>query len=130
MSSIYDRFKPTPLATIKERQQEVSKITNQYEQTSGDGLKRKLLNQDGTYKIRMYPTHDVPGATACEPKVIYWIPAYVNEKDDQGQWIKLSDGSYKKRLGQRPVFNAKVHGGADFDLIDTYIELTKRKADR
>lgn len=129
--SNYERFKPTPLSLTKKRVEEVSTITNQYnDDDQGGKVKKKAIREDGSYVIRLFPAHPVEGATATEPKVIYFVPGYVNKKDADGKWIKGADGQYEKEMKVRPVFNSKVHGEADFDLVDTYISLVKRKADQ
>ena len=127
--SIYDKFKPTPLSTTKDRQSEVAAITNQYDNDNSDRLKRVQISKDGAYVVRMYPAHPAEGATATEPKVIYFLPGMVNKKDSDGKWIKKEDGNYERVKGIRPVFNAQVHGGSDYDLVDTYISLAHKKAD-
>lgn len=129
--SIYERYKPTALSNVAERKSEVAKITNQYGDNDNDGrIKRVQLTKDGTYTVRMYPAHPIEGAISYEPKVIFFLPGWVNKKDENGQWIKKEDGGYERVLGTRPVFNSKVHGGADHDLVDTYISLVTRKAEQ
>lgn len=129
--SNYERFKPTPLSIAKKRAEEVSQITNQYDnENDQERIKKKTISDDGSYVIRMWPAHPGEDASATEPKVVYILPGYKNKRDSDGKWVKDSEGNYIKELGLRSVFNAKVHGGADFDLVDTYISLAKRKADK
>lgn len=129
MSSYAERFKPTPLAKIKERTKEVADITNQYENDQFGGVKRMNIKADGTYIIRLYPPHPSDDAISIEPKMVYWLPAMVNKKEN-GQVVKNADGSPVKVKGKRPFFDAKVHGGAQYDLVDTYINLVKKKAEQ
>ena len=129
--SYADRFKPTALATIQERKQEVAEVTNQFE-NEGSGIKRKTISEDGVYKIRMYPAHphESNKQTAMEPKAVRYLPGYINKKDESGKWIKNEDGKgFVKELGVRRVLNSKVHGSAPYDLVDTFSDILKRQAD-
>lgn len=131
--SKYDRFRPTSIADAKERKAEVAEITNQYDNNEDSNrIKRLNIKADGTYILRLYPAHPSPGANAIEPKVVYFVPAWVNKKDESGKWI-LKPGSqteYLQELKVRTVFDARVHGGSEHDLVDTYINLVKKKADQ
>jgi hypothetical protein len=128
MSSIYDRFKPTNLNSIKDRKKEVIQITNEYENNnSGDYVKRMRIKDDGTYKIRVWPAH-TPDALSVEPKVTYFVPCLRKKKDGSGNFMKDSSGKEIWEPSVRPVFDARVHGGAKHDLVDTYITLAKAQA--
>lgn len=131
--SRYDRFRPTSLNDVKERKAEVAEITNQYDNDDNPNrIKRKNIKGEGTFIVRFYPAHPVEGANSIEPKVVYFVPAYVNKKDSDGKWI-LKPGStteYLQELKVRTVFDSRVHGKAEHDLADTYINLVKKKADQ
>lgn len=130
--SRYDRFRPTALNDLKERKKEVAEVTNQYDNESDGRIRRSRIKEDGTYIIRMFPSHPIKGANSIETKAIYYLPGYVNKKDANGKWIENKDkpGTYEQTIGVRSVFDARVHGGATLDLIDTYISLAKKKAEQ
>lgn len=128
MSSNYDRFKPTTVAQSKERKQEVNAAV--YANENNDGSIKKLqIKKDGVYIIRMYPAHPVLGALSIEPKVIYFIPALRKKKDDQGNYMKDKGGNDIYEQYNRPVFDARIHGKSQFDLVNSYIDLAKKQAE-
>lgn len=129
MSSTYDRFKPTALKDIKERQKEVSQMTNEYENNSQNLFERKRIKADGVYDIRMFPAHPGEDSNSIEPKVVYFVPAKRKKKDEKGEFVKDKNGKEVWEDSVRAVFDAKVHGKSKHDLIDTYISLAKKQAD-
>jgi hypothetical protein len=129
MSSAYDRFKPTALNDIKERQKEVSQMTNEYDNDNTQLFKRKRVKETGIYEIRMFPAHPGKDSNSIEPKVIFFVPSKRKKKDDNGNFVKDSKGQEIWEDSVRAVFDAKVHGESQYDLVDSYISLAKKQAD-
>ena len=127
MTNYAEKYKPTKLSVLNKRSEEAK--VDSYENQNGDRIKRITVSKDGVYKFRMLPAHPSEGAVSIEPRTVFWLPAMVTKKDDNGSFVKDANGEYVKVQSRKPYFSAKVHGGSDYDLVDTYIELVKKKAD-
>lgn len=101
--------------------------------SEGGRIPRKQIKADGTHKARIWPAHPAPEgevATALEAKVVYLVPGYVPKRDGEGRWVKDAQGDVIKELRVKAVFDARVHGKAPIDLVDTYVSLVNRQAEQ
>ena len=133
------RFKGTNMQALKTQDQKVSKTIGE---TSGKQRAGYLEIDPGNNYFRIYPHHnavremageDIPkndkGETFAENRVIYYVPIMVEDKDDK-------TGNVKKDAKGRPiliekmkqVFDSRVHGETEKDLIDEYIKFVNAYA--
>lgn len=125
--SNYDRFRPTAQKDMKERKQEVNQAVYENENQQ-DGVKRMQIKKDGIYKIRMYPAHPEDKALSIEPKVTYYIPGLKRKKNEKGDFLKDAKGEFIMEQYNRPVFDARVHGQSQFDLVNSFIDIATKQA--
>lgn len=83
----------------------------------------------GKNVFRIYPAHpeeslsedEQPGFS--QPSVKTFLPMMVDEKDDKGNLTG------KKKEGNKPIFNSRIHGGTEKDLVEEYIKFARKVAD-
>jgi len=102
------KFKGSSVAKLKEQEEQTEKLAG----TSNGGRAGYHEIDNGTNKFRIYPGQG--DETFCLPKVTVWLPREVEEKDEKGKT--------KKVVKNMPVFNAKVHGGYEKDLVEEYVK--------
>ena len=115
------KYKATSVAAAKQADQEVAAITGSKEK----GLNADYLNikeGDGNHKYRIYPPHvSDEGVLYAVPKGVHWLPCEVPSKDKNGNFIKDKNDKNVTEIKNRPLFNAKIHGGKKKDLVEEYI---------
>lgn len=116
MSQKFDRnqFKATQVDTMKDQEKEV-----RAKHPSGGSNRAEVLSlkKDGTQnKLRIYPKH--PNSKSFwYPKVVHWLK--IQATDDNGK--PMFDDNGKPIIKNRPIFNSKVHGGTEKDVVEEYI---------
>ena len=116
-----DQFKATKVEVLKEQQEEVESIIK----TKGSDRAKVLdLKKDGTKnKLRIFPKH--PGTRVWTyPRSVHFLKVALTDKD--GNPIKDDNG--KQKIGKKPIFNSRVHGNTQKDIIDEYINFVYKKA--
>lgn len=109
------KFKATPLNKLEEQDKEQSEKRN----FGFDGVKF-LSCETGDNLIRIYPCHpDGPGESFAEPKTVNFLEVRVPKKENG----KVIDGEFETK--NKPIFNAKVHGNYEKDLVEEYISFAK-----
>lgn len=111
------KFKTTSLNTLKDQEKEQNEKRNF---KNFDGLSFLHLD-DGENLIRIYPHHpDGKGESFAEPKTVTFLEVSVPKKDKEGNKI---EGEFE--LKNKPIFNAKVHGNYEKDLVEEYMSFAK-----
>lgn len=108
-----ERFQAAKLEVNKKISDEVEK-TFKSNSTRGD---YHTIDEGSNY-FRMMPPHN-PEDPSMQAKVVYWLDCKVEEiKDDKptGKYI----------IKPRPIFDSRVHGGTPKDIVDEYINFTKK----
>ena len=81
-----------------------------------------LKIEPGINKFRIFPAPlKAKSSLFCFPKVTSFLPLVVDKYDSEGK--KTGETEVKRRA----VFNAKVHGGLEIDIVEAYIEVAKEK---
>lgn len=81
-----------------------------------------LKVEPGINKFRIFPAPiKAHSSLFWFPKVTSFLPLMVDEYDDNG------NKTGKQVEKRKAVFNAKVHGGLDIDIVEAYIEAAKEK---
>lgn len=115
------KLKATALSTVK--QQEKDQQTKR--PSSGDGFDRsyhKIDNGDNIFRI--FPFHpDGGGSSFAEAKCVSFLSVNTQKRDQQGKPI---EGEFEVK--RRPIFNSKVHGNLEKDLVETYLDVAKKIA--
>jgi len=111
------KYRSTSTAALVDKDKEIDKKMGRSE-----GQRADFLSIDnGKNVFRIYPPHANDGGVLfAEPKVVTFLPIWVEEKDDKGK--------VKKVLKQKNVFNGKVHGKLTKDLVEEYINFVKKIA--
>ena len=113
MTSIRDRFQAAKLEANRKVTEEVEK-TFKSNSTRGD---YHTIDEGKNY-FRMMPPHN-PDEPSMQAKVIYWLDCKIEEmKDDKP--------TGKTLIKSRPIFDSRIHGGTPKDIIDEYINFTKK----
>lgn len=115
------KFKATNVAKAVEADQEIATSLGK---TRG-GFTGYIKLEDGANVIRIYPPHpeeDGGGEVFAEPKVTAFLPMMVVERDQQGQEI-IENGRPKLKEGKKSVFNSRIHGNTEKDLVEEYRRL-------
>ena len=114
------KFKATKLDVIKEQEKEQEKLKPHFGNDGGPGFHK--LDEDGDYKMRVYPFHpDGGGESFNEVKMVSFLPIRQLKRGKDGKEIK---GQYEVK--RKPIFNSKVHGGLDKDLVEEYMQYVKK----
>ena len=128
------RMQPTQVSILTEQDEEIN-------QTLTGRVDNTLKIDAGKNIFYAYPPHDAIDPVTgkpnpfAEPKVMTYLPAMVIDRDDNGKEKKDANGNVLKKLGVKPVFNAKIHGKKDSqgnplgkDLVDEFIRIANEIA--
>jgi len=108
MSTNRRLFKATTMAALTEQATEVADLVS----NSFEGIPFHTIVDQVTSKFRMYPAH--PGEKSfVHKKVVHWLNTTKNNKDNIPE------------TKRRPVYNGRIHGGLDEDIVEIYIDLAK-----
>ena len=109
-----DRFQAAKLEVNK-------KVTDEVEKTFKFNSQRGDYHSidNGRNYFRMMPPHN-PDEPSMQAKVIYWLDCRVEETID-------GEPTGKYVIKPRPIFDSRIHGGTPKDIIDEYIQFTKRR---
>ena len=81
-----------------------------------------LKVEPGINKFRIFPAPiKAESSLFCFPKVTSFLPLLVDEYDDNG------NKTGKQVEKRKAVFNAKVHGGLEIDIVEAYIDAAREK---
>lgn len=110
------KFKATPLQTLEKQEKEQNEKRN----FGTGGLKFHQFDK-GENLVRIYPCHpDGLGESFAEPKTVTFLEVKVPKKDKEGNEIPG-----ESELKSKPIFNAKVHGDYEKDLVEEYMSYAK-----
>lgn len=102
------KFKATNVATMKQQEKEVSKLIRK-----GDSERTDHLSLDeGTNKVRIFPSHP-DSKSFIYPYGRWWLPKEVTYE---------KEGETITEIKKRPIYSAKIHGGAQKDVVEEYVE--------
>jgi hypothetical protein len=80
-----------------------------------------LKVEPGINKFRIFPAPlKAESSLFCFPKVTSFLPLLVDKYEDGKK-------TGEQEVKRRAVFNAKVHGGLEIDIVEAYIEAAKEK---
>lgn len=80
-----------------------------------------LKVEPGINKFRIFPAPlKAKSSLFCFPKVTSFLPLLVDKYEDGKK-------TGEQEVKRRAVFNAKVHGGLEIDIVESYIEAAKEK---
>lgn len=121
------KFKSTSVVVAKQADQEVENLVGRGNNgPNADYHKIKL----GIQYYRIYPPHPSDGGELyAQPKCVSWLPQEVADRDKQGGILKDKKGDVITKIQDRPMFNAKVHGGKKRDLVEEYYAFSQKVAD-
>lgn len=118
MSFDRSKFKATPINVLNAQREEAELRRPK----GGSNIDYHRID-DGENVFRIYPAHPNENLTINPfnyPKSVSFLPLKRQKKDDKGNLIP---GAFEeKRL---PVFNAKVHGNLDKDIVEEYMKFAK-----
>lgn len=90
------------------------------EQSSNSATFLKV--EPGINKFRIFPAPlKAESSLFCFPKVTSFLPLLVDEYDSNG------NKTGKQVEKRKAIFNAKVHGGLNIDVVESYIEAAREK---
>ena len=76
--------------------------------------------KEGTNVFRICPPHDSEDPS-MQAKVTTWLPQRIEEKDKDGK------GTGKFEIKDRPIFNSRIHGGTQKDVVEEYINFVYKQ---
>lgn len=125
MSIDRSKFKSTSVAAAKQRDQELDSSMGKEGNKNADYLKIT----PGEHHYRICPPHPEDGGELyAVPKAVHWLPCEVPKKDTKGNFIKDKNDKLELTIANRPLFNAKIHGGKSKDIIEEYIAFAEKVA--
>lgn len=119
------KFKSTAVQAMVEQDKELANSIGR----DGGSYTQYLKFENGDNLLRIYPPHaeeDGGGDAFAEPKVTAWLPMMVVEKDANGQDI-VENGRPKVKESSRTVFNSRIHGNTEKDLVEQYIRIAEER---
>lgn len=126
--STFDRskFKATNLSTLKEQDTQVEEmgLKNDFGKNNRPDY---LKIPEGTSKWRIFPAQEAE-RPFLYMKVVSWLPqeVYVNKEGKEVRNPKPEDTQFLKLVNKRkPIFNGRVHGSYEKDLVEEYIKFFK-----
>ena len=113
----FDRSKFTApkLETNKKVSDDVNKTMRVNNSNRGD----YLTIDEGINVFRLFPPHN-PDEPTFQPTVVYWLDCRVPKQDAEGNPI---EGEFEWK--RRPIFDSRIHGNTQKDIIDEYIKFTR-----
>ena len=112
MSTDRSKFKATSVATMQQQEKAVSKMVRQ-----NDSERTEYLHLDeGTNKVRIFPAHP-DSKSFIYPYGRWWLPKEVSYE---------KNGETITEIKKRPIYNARVHGGAQKDIVEEYVKFTTK----
>lgn len=123
------KFKSTSVAAVVQQDKEVSSMVGTKKGDRAGYLKLK----PGKNLFRIFPPHpveenEVGGTSFVEPKSTVWLPMMVEERDEQGKPIMGADGKPKMKEGNKTVFNSRIHGNTEKDIVEEYFKCAEEWA--
>lgn len=128
------KYKATSVAAAKKADEETAALTGQKDKVNADYINIPAKDKQGkkisgSWNLRIYPPHLKDGGLLyAVPKGVHWLPREVDKKDKQGNLVKDAKGNAEKEWKNRPVFNAKIHGGKKKDLVEEYVAFANKIA--
>jgi len=119
------KFKATKVATMVAKDKEVESALGKTRGERAD----TLTIEEGKNKFRFYPPHpeDMGGGDVfAEPVVRCFLPMMVEEMKD-GKPV-MEGGRPKLKESAKPVFNSRIHGNTEKDLVEEYRKFAEKKA--
>ena len=126
--SVKDKFKASKLSDVQEQIDKGNQFLSQNGNNS-NGFVDKIETRrfdDGRHKFRIWSPHEDTKGYAI-PFVTVWLPAYVYERDKQGKPKQDKEGNYVTKKSKKPIFNARVHGNTDKDIVEEYIRIAEEQ---
>lgn len=106
-------------ASSEEMAQQAETMAARAENNSDRAIFLKV--EPGINKFRIFPAPlKAESSLFCFPKVTSFLPLLVDKYEDGKK-------TGEQEVKRRAVFNAKVHGGLDIDIVEAYIEAAKEK---
>lgn len=105
------RLRTTSIATMKKQEETVSKIVPR------GGFNRPEFHtlEQGSNIFRIRPGHD-ESESFVYPRCVHWLDIETSTTEA---------GKTTTSVGKRPVFNSRIHGKTDLDVIESYITFVR-----
>lgn len=114
------KWKAAPLSTVSGTVQQTKQYDTYYGQKGGYAQFWK--QKDGITIKRVLPAHE-PGDSPYVPMLTAMLKCEVDEKDKDG---KVTG----KKIANKKIFLATLHGGYPFDIIEEYIKRVYEQAEQ
>ena len=115
------KFKPTKLADFEKQEEEIKDIVgSSYEKR--DGMVYHSYKDNGKHTFRLFPAH--PDSENQN----FLIPKFINPLEVEVDEYNNGEKTGKRVLKRKNIFNARIHGGVDVDLVEEYIKMVEKQA--
>jgi hypothetical protein len=91
----------------------------------GNELKRTVDIDEGHNTFRIFPSHQ-EGKPFIYAKTVIWLPQEVEMKNKDGEVVKDRAGNPKTEIKNRPIFNSRVHGSTEKDIVEEYVTFAEK----
>ena len=125
MSFDRSKFKASKIKDVQQAEEDLKERLGQED----NGRISYIKYKPGKNTFRIYPSHpeELGGdGLFSQPKVTVFLPLSVPERDDEGKFLKDPKGNVLMKMGQKQVFNSKIHGGTEKDLVEEYRDMALR----
>jgi hypothetical protein len=75
----------------------------------------------GINVFRILPPHN-EDEPSFQPKAVYWLDTWNEKRDEHGK------GLGKWERSRRPIFDSRIHGGTEKDIVDEFIKFARKYA--
>lgn len=121
MSNAFDRSKYKVTKSVTEQAVNQQRAKAQENRESGNRNYHRI-SDDGRYLLRAFPSHNPAEDPFVRLVSRATVPYLADGKDESG------NPTGKKVKFNKKVFNARVHGGAKFDIIEEYVKFIEEYA--
>lgn len=112
------RFKAAKLEVNKSSVREAESVIKKTDNKRGD---YHSIDDDRPNYFRLLPPHNFETEPSFQPKGIYWMECNVEKRNEKGEGI----GEFERK--SRPIFDSRIHGNTPRDIVDEYINFTKKQ---
>ena len=121
------KFDRSAFKTSKSLAQQEKELANKLP-SSSKGSTDKIEIEEGENYIRFYPVHPGVDSYFILPRMVHFLEIE-GPKWEDGEMVKDGDDNPVMEVRKRTVYNSRIHGGTEKDIVDEYIKFVQKIAD-
>jgi hypothetical protein len=116
----FDRSK-AKAAKLEANKAATKELTDTFKSNSNNNRGEYHKIEPGNNIFRILPPHN-ENDPSFQPKAVYWLEVLIDKKDDNG------NPTGKQERINRPIFDSRIHGGTEKDIVDEFIKFARKIA--